>query len=107
MPVHAPWFLANTTHYNSECWAGWRDAPTCPFPKHPNRCEFHRPPVPLFHLWIPTYHPQEESEEKGRQELNQFETHHGFYHVLPLGCSDLLMDLVEVCKSSSYCIFPS
>jgi len=36
-----------------------------------------------------------ESEEKGRQELNQFESYHGFFYILYLGCSDLLVKLAE------------
>src|SRR6266516_3115939 len=73
LPVNDPRLLANTTHYNSECWFGCRDAPACTLPKHAHCRDAHRPPVFLPLLGIPSPYPgedpEERSKEKGRQGL--------------------------------------
>jgi len=102
VPINDTRLLTDATQRNHECWGGWRDAPTCTFPKHANCRYAHSPPVLLLHLWIrstyPEVDPKEGSEEKGRQEQQPiycFETLQDFCHWFPLGCPDLVMNLAE------------
>src|SRR6266851_4107000 len=71
-PVNDLSFHANPAHRNIEgLGGGWRDAPSGPFPKHPNRREAHRPKHVLPHGWIgstePPEGPKEPPDQKGRQ----------------------------------------
>src|SRR2546429_669101 len=34
VPIDENRLLTNAAHRHHKCWEGWRDAPTCPFPKH-------------------------------------------------------------------------
>ena len=53
VPVNDHRLLTNAAHRNPEGMGGERDSPSGPFPKHPDCCEAHRPPVLLPHLGRP------------------------------------------------------
>src|SRR6266581_6778586 len=98
VPINDPRLLTNAAHRNPEGMGGESNSPSSPFPKHPDCCDAHRPPVLLPHLRIPFSHPYH--QEKGWEQqqpgpVDGLETLHGFCHVLHLGCSDLLMNLAE------------
>src|SRR5438034_3209780 len=95
LPIHDAWLLGDAAQGEEEAMDGRGGyAPATSFAKHPHCCYSYRTKEFLLHLWIPLHSP-EESEEKNRQELKRFETLPGFWHVLHLGCLDLVMDLAE------------
>ena len=95
MPIDDAWLLGDATQGEEEAMDGRGGyAPATPFAEHPHCRYSYRTKEFLLHLWIPL-HPPGESEEESRQELKRFETLPGFWHVLHLGCPDLVMNLAH------------
>src|SRR5215472_2458699 len=75
---------------------GWEwNSPPCPFPKHSDCCNAHRPPGLPPYLGRPEPHPHHHPKSWQQQwpgPVDSFETLPGLCHVLRLGYSNLMMN---------------